>query len=55
MRTKPTQNKRDFFEVYSTIRRDWGQVKPVPRIVENGKKKSRKTLKRELLKELSTE
>ena len=48
-RRKP--RKRTFFEVYASVRKNWGQVKPVTRIIQNGKKQSRNKLKKALRKE----
>lgn len=42
---------RSFEEVYASVRRDWGNVKPVTRVIENGKKQSRNELKKALRKE----
>lgn len=49
--TKRRQKPRDFYEVYASVRRDWGQVKPVTRIIQNGKKQSRNQLKKALHEE----
>lgn len=51
MPKKRSQKPRDFIEVYASIRRDWGQVKPVTRVIQNGKKQNRNELKKALRKE----
>lgn len=51
MSKKRRQKPRDFIEVYQSIRRDWGQVKPVTRVIQNGKKQSRNKLKKALRNE----
>lgn len=52
MKKKKVQKPRTFTEVYSSVRRDWGGVKPVTRVFRDERKKSRQKTKEELRKEL---
>lgn len=43
---------RTFDEVYASVRRDWGNVKPVTRVFKDERRKSRQRAKEELRKGL---
>lgn len=43
---------RTFEEVYTSVRRDWGNVKPATRVFRDERRKSRQKTKEELRKEL---
>lgn len=49
---KKRQSSRTFLEVYSSVRRDWGNVKPVTKVFRDERRKSRQKTKEELRKEL---
>ena len=34
--------QKTFFEVYQSIRRDWGEINPVTKVIPNKKKYNRK-------------
>lgn len=36
------EKKNPFYEIYKTIRRDWGEIRPVTRVFKNPKAYSRK-------------
>ena len=42
MRRRKSKKPKDFYEIYSSIRKDWGNVNPVERIEKDKKKYSRK-------------
>ena len=49
---KKTQKPRTFDEVYASVRRDWGNVKPITRVFRDERRKSRQKTKEELRKGL---
>lgn len=52
-RKKKNSKAKTSYELYQTIRKDWGEVNPVERVVESKKKYNRNKDKTKLRKEIS--